>query len=226
MLERISHVHDLHSLDVKPRIDQINLKLLLDYYISYLLPYRFTYHLEDGSILHLDFNKENFCHLVGLQSIVNKTLKERAASKYRGMPGFNGVMNGIITFDDLKKKNKGGFNSVKSKLVNFHLIPKLLMSSTQVVYYTQPVNSINCALLIFDVYHNAYIHLGIDKIVEGTYVARTFLIEPITQKNSGTTFIDGQKGPIPIVKTLKMLRPDTQVAASTAITISESSDNY
>lgn len=210
MLNRISSVQDLHALTGKPRIDQINLKLLLDYYMAYLFPYQFTYCLEDASILHLDFNKENFCHLVGTESIVKKAIKDRAVhARYKGMSGFNGILNGEITFEDLKKKNKGGFNSVKSKLVNFHFIPKLLMSSTQFVYYTQPINNINCALLIFDVYQNAYIHLGIDKIEKGTYVARTFLIEPITPKNPGTTFIDGQKGPISIVETKKVLKTTT-----------------
>ncbi|MHA7583675.1 PBECR4 domain-containing protein [Paenibacillus vandeheii] len=226
MLERISSVQELHALTAKPRIDQINMKLILDYYLTYLFPYRFTYYLEDGSILHLDFNKENFCHLVGTESIVKKAIKDRAVhARYKGIQGFNRIMNGEITFEDLKKKNPGGFKSVKSKLVNFHFIPMLLLSSTQVVYYTRPINSINCALLIFDVYQNAYIHLGIDKIAEGTYVARTFLIEPITLKNPGTTFIDGQKGPIPIVRTIKTPKPDTYSATSNLST-SPPSDNH
>jgi hypothetical protein len=92
-------------------------------------------------------------------------------------------MNGEITFQTLIRISKGKFNGGKDKFVNFHLIPKLLTSSTQVVYYTKPVKKVNCALLIYDVINQAYIHLGIDKISEGTYIARTFLIEPITDVN-------------------------------------------
>lgn len=215
----IANVAALNALMTKPKIDEINLKLLQDYYKTYLNPYRYTYELADGFVINLDFEEQSFCHLVGLESIVEGSIKERELKNYRGNLGYQNIMNGTVDFADLKGKNKRKFKDNKSKFVFFYLIPRILNAPNKVVYYKTVVNKIRCDLLIFDVHENAYVHLGIDKVDGITYAPRTFLIEPITNTSTGTKFIDPQDAPIAVINTTRTLgngTPDaTEVAAPT-----------
>jgi hypothetical protein len=208
----------LAVLPTKPRINEINLKLLQDFYKTYLNPYRYTFELEDGFTIDLDFEEEAFCHLVAIESIMKGAIKERKLKDYRGAAGWDGVAKGTITFEHLKEKgNKKNFNNNKAKFVYFYLIPKVLSAANKAVYYKVEVNRIKCDLLIFDIQENAYIHLGLEKTDKGTFTPRTFLIETITYTNTGTKFIDPQPvDPVPIIKTTVTIRNPVPVAAAPA----------
>ena len=60
----------LYNLTLKPKINDISLKLLSEYYKKYLLPYQFRYVFNDGKTITLEFKEEYFCHLIGTESIV------------------------------------------------------------------------------------------------------------------------------------------------------------
>ncbi|MFX3639874.1 MAG: PBECR4 domain-containing protein [Candidatus Pristimantibacillus sp.] len=209
----------LAALTSKPRIDEINLQLLQDFYKTYLNPYRYSFELADGFTLDLDFEEEAFCHLVATESIMKGAIQERKLKNYRGALGWNGVSNGTITFDHLKEKgNKLNFKNNKAKFVYFHLIPKVLNAANKAVYYKVEVNRIKCELIIYDVQENAYIHLGLEKTDKGIYAPRTFLIETITSTNTGTKFIDPQPdNPIAIVRTTRTPRNPATTPAVLAV---------
>jgi len=94
---------DLKDLTIKPRINDITLKVLADYYKMFLIPFIYNYTLEDNGILknvNLRFNSENFCHLLGIEAIAKDSVPYKKRSEYKGKNGWNNVygnnQNGFI----------------------------------------------------------------------------------------------------------------------------------
>ena len=61
---------ELRTLSVKPKINDIDLNILRDYDRKFLNPFIYQYDIKDDSnpnSTQLRFDKENFCHLLGLE---------------------------------------------------------------------------------------------------------------------------------------------------------------
>ncbi|WP_066252173.1 hypothetical protein [Aeribacillus pallidus] len=117
---------ELYNCSENPRINMISLELLREYYETYLMPYKFEYTATDYSDktsnkinIDLRFDAENFCHLLGIESIVSKNVRKKDLYKYKGKCGFDNIKSGIIDFKFLKSINKKGFNDNN---VNYHFI--------------------------------------------------------------------------------------------------------
>ncbi|MCQ4086386.1 PBECR4 domain-containing protein [Saccharibacillus sp. JS10] len=193
----------LLALTSKPKIDEINLRLLQEFYAQYLNPKTYTYTLADENVIILKFEEDKFCHLVGVEQSVRGSVSPNVLNSYKGKNGWNRIKNEEITFAHLKATGgKAKFGDIKIKLVYFYLLPHILSSPNKVVYYNVVVNHINCEILIYDIQQNAYIHLGIEKGSDGIYFPRTFLIEKITASSSGTKFIVPQPEPVNVIKTV------------------------
>ena len=65
--------YELKNLREKPRINDLSLETLRQYYEYYLNPFIYHYNITytDGSQknLELRFDQENFCHLLGIESV-------------------------------------------------------------------------------------------------------------------------------------------------------------
>ncbi|MGG0825163.1 PBECR4 domain-containing protein [Paenibacillus turicensis] len=196
----------LFKLTSKPRIDQISLKLLQQYYEQYLEPYIFIFRLDNGETIHLEFHKKHLCHLLGIERIAKGSVKSKDLHKYSGIEGFRNIQNGIITKEHLKRLNKGKFNSAKDKLIFFYLLPSII-DSPQILldFVARDVHSlIQAKLLAYVSTEQAYVHLGIDQDhINMRFFPRTYLIERITQTSDGTKFIKDQS-PLKVVKTDKV----------------------
>jgi hypothetical protein len=79
-----------HKGDKKqnPFIDKISLKLLLDYYDTYLAPYEYTYELIDGETertIQLRLDPHRLCHLLGVETVTkakySRSFRKRAEYK-------------------------------------------------------------------------------------------------------------------------------------------------
>lgn len=190
---------ELHSAQNNPKINSISLELLREFYKVFLSPniYKFTF-TSDNKIheIELRFPIENFCHLVGLETIVRKNVPYSQLKQYKGLLGWENIKNEQITFKTLKNINKGRFNNGKSKMVFFYFLPQLLGSGCLLSFDQNKVDSttrVECRLLFYDVFQNAYVHLGIEKKGENNfYIPRTFLVEKVTKQNKGTKFIKDQ----------------------------------
>lgn len=188
---------DLYDLKQKPKINDISLNLLCEYYKKYLLPFEYRYTFEDTSrIVVLDFKKENFCHLLGIESVVKKSISKCEIYNYKGITGWNNIENSLLTFNELKRINKKKFNSVKAKYVYFYLIPKLIDKPFAVKYNKSKVNpstDIKCEVLFYNQVQNdnAIVHLGIGKEKDNCYYPRTFFVEK-TKKFSEDKYIRNQ----------------------------------
>ncbi|MFF3925489.1 PBECR4 domain-containing protein [Paenibacillus lactis] len=123
----------LSTLSTKPRIDQISLELLRQYYERNLEPNIFIFELDNGIIVNLDFNKEHLCHLLGIEKMARGAVKYKERYNYFGIAGYNNIRNGIITIQHLKDLNKGRFNFIKDKLIFFYLLPYIVDSPRNII---------------------------------------------------------------------------------------------
>lgn len=184
-------IEQLHGLDQKPKIDEINLKILLEYWTYYLQPFEMQYLLddEDSSLISLRFPSDRFAHLLGVETIAKKgRVKYSDLKQYRGQRAYDAILDETLTFESLKSLNKPAFKSVKDKYLYFYQIPYLVEEATEIINFSKTLDSlIQCELLIYNGMHGVYVHLGLEKEASGQfYIPRTFLIE----RNLGKKYID------------------------------------
>lgn len=177
---------DLRTLSIKPKINDIDLPILKDFYAMYLMPFIYTYTItseETNRQLQLRFDDIRLCHLLGLESIATGHVKYKDLCQYRGRNGWDNIEAGDLTFKHLKALNQQKFKSVKAKFVYFYLIPDLLENPLGVIFDKEKVNppvKIESEILFYSTYENAVIHLGIDKEDNGDfYYPRSFFVEKL-----------------------------------------------
>lgn len=177
---------ELRTLSIKPKINDIDLPILKDFYTMYLMPFIYTYTINNeksSQQLQLRFDNIRLCHLLGLESIATGQVKYKELSQYRGKNGWENIENGNLTFKHLKSLNQKKFRSVKAKFVYFYLIPDLLEKPLGVIFDKEKVNppvKIESEILFYSTYENAVIHLGIDKEEDDDfYYPRSFFVEKL-----------------------------------------------
>ncbi|KOP65918.1 hypothetical protein AMS62_12240 [Bacillus sp. FJAT-18019] len=198
----------LSNLSTKPKIDEISIELLRQYYERDLEPYIFIFELDNGIVVNLDFNKEHLCHLLGIEKMAKGTVRYKELYKYSGLAGYNNIQNGTITIQHLKALNKGRFNFIKDKLIFFYLLP-FIVDSPEILldFVTSNGKSlIEAKLLAYMTTEEAYVHLGIDEDDDSNwFFPKTYLIERINETSDGTKFIKG-KSPFKVIKAQKVSR--------------------
>lgn len=120
---------ELCGLLIKPKINDIDLDVLQDYYRKFLNPFIYQYDItenEKQSSIQLRFDEENFCHLLGIESIVKYSVSKKEIHHYKGQGGWDYIQNTGLCFNDLKRMNKSKFKSIKAKFVYFYLMPDIL----------------------------------------------------------------------------------------------------
>lgn len=120
---------ELKELTIKPKINDISLEVLREFYEIFLYPFIYTYTItqkNESKKIAVRFNQKNFCHLLGVETIAKREVKFSELHNYRGEEGWNNVKSGTIDIKHLKSLNKKKFLSVKAKYVYFYLIPSLL----------------------------------------------------------------------------------------------------
>ena len=72
---------------MKPRINDITLKVLADYYAFFLNPfiYKYTFKHNPEKSFEIWFDKENFCHLLGLETIAKYSVPFKKLHNYKDM---------------------------------------------------------------------------------------------------------------------------------------------
>ena len=177
---------ELRTLSIKPKINDIDLPILKDFYTMYLMPFIYTYTInneERSQQLQLRFDNIRLCHLLGLESIATGQVKYKELSQYRGKNGWENIENGNLTFKHLKSLYQKKFRSVKAKVVYFYLIPDLLEKPLGVIFDKEKVDppvKIESEILFYSTYENAVIHLGIDKEEDDNfYYPRSFFVEKL-----------------------------------------------
>ncbi|MGZ4121845.1 MAG: PBECR4 domain-containing protein [Tumebacillaceae bacterium] len=188
-------IHALRDLSKNPAINQISLKLLVEFFEYYLEPYRYLFTLEDGTTIQLDFDSHRLCHLLGLESVMKPT-PYHILKNYKGQLGYENIKSEAIDFKDLKNKRPKNFSNGKDKFVHFHLIPRLLEESNLLLEYDPGKvqgSRIQCKLLMYSLDESSYVHLGLELEDHGrSYYPRTFFKERITGTSDGLKHIKEQ----------------------------------
>lgn len=192
----------LFNATENPRINDLTLDLLREYYETYLNPYIYKFEIkEEGKdepqIIEMRFDQENFCHLLGIDKIVARTVNREFIGEYKAQLGWDNVVNKTITLDLLReKKTKKQFMSRKDKYVFFYLIPQLIESPKGVSYDIDKVDGdtrIDCEILFYDHLQSAYVHLGIKKDEGlGYFIPKTFFVERVTPNKDGKKYVENQ----------------------------------
>ena len=151
---------ELRNLQIKPRINDISLQTLADYYAMFLNPFIFRYSIKSNGgkdDIELRFDEANFCHLVGLETIARNAVPHREIYRYKGIDGWNSIYGNnadgfMIDIPRLKSLNKKKFLSMKAKLVYFYLLPELAAAPLSVRFRNEDVNpptKIDCEILFY-----------------------------------------------------------------------------
>ena len=176
---------ELKQLTIKPKINDISLEVLREFYEMFLYPFIYTYTITGkgpNKEVAIRFNAQNFCHLLGIETIAKKAIKNSELYNYRGEKGWNNIKNGVIDIKHLKILNKKKFLSVKAKYVYFYLIPSLLDNPLAVNYDKSKVMP------------PTNIHLGIEKEKDGKfYFPQTFFVEKLRTPSDKNIYIDEQE---------------------------------
>ena len=182
-------IDSLYKLTLSPKINDISLKLLKDYYEAYLSPYIFTYQTTDLSkniSFSVMLSPENFCHLLGIEKIHRFHVNKKYLYQYYGISGWNNIDTGIITFDSMKTLNPKGFNDNKYKYIYFYSLPRLLenplaIKFDPIIYKSNGINrrtNLSFDIVFYDVYDHAFVHLGLIKNeTTGYYVPQSLFVE-------------------------------------------------
>lgn len=190
---------ELCGLTVKPKINDIDLNVLQDYYRKFLNPFIYQYDItkdEKQSSIQLRFDEENFCHLLGIESIVKYSVSKNDIHNYKGQDGWDFIQDTGLCFNDLKRMNKSKFKSIKAKFVYFYLMPDIIEHPVAVNFENKnvdPPTKIDCDILFYTRNENAIVHLGIkEDETLGYYIPKTFFVEKMGE-DGADIYIDKQK---------------------------------
>lgn len=190
---------ELCGLTVKPKINDIDLNVLQDYHRKFLNPFIYQYDItkdEKQSSIQLRFDEENFCHLLGIESIVKYSVSKNDIHNYKGQDGWDFIQDTGLCFNDLKRMNKSKFKSIKAKFVYFYLMPDIIEHPVAVNFENKnvdPPTKIDCDILFYTRNENAIVHLGIkEDETLGYYIPKTFFAEKIGE-DGADIYIDKQK---------------------------------
>lgn len=178
---------ELLNLTRIPKISEISLKLLQEFYDIYICPNIYVFEMEDNNIIKLEFLDVNLCHLMGFQHIVPYKLNKF----YSGENGYMGIFNEEITIKKLRSINEQKFARDKDKILCFSYLYQLLRKC-KIIKFDRSKNhsKISCEFILHDSQYERRIHLGIEKDEKrDVYYPRTFFIE----RENGERFIINQE---------------------------------
>ncbi len=166
---------ELLNLTRLPKISEISLKLLQEFYDIYICPNIYVFQLENKSVIQLEFLDVNLCHLMGLQHIV----PYRSQKFYSGENGYMGIINGDITISKLRSIDAWKFSRDKDKILCFSYLYQLLRHCEIIRFNKVTANSkISCEFILYDTKYERRIHLGIEKDENREmYYPRSFMVE-------------------------------------------------
>ena len=173
----------LEALSVHPTETanhQITMSLLANYYEKFLNPTYYDVELSDGNTIRIDFHKENFCHLIGIDQIAEAHFKDPKHPKmfmHKGKGGFKRAKNKNLEFSYLKNLHQHQYDYEERKFHFFHFIHTMMDSGNLklVSYVSIPGSNLKCDFMFHDEFDNALLHLGVEKSTKGeNFFPKTF----------------------------------------------------
>lgn len=139
-------LEQLKTIEQTPDEGDISLKLLADFYETYISNRIYELGMEDGTILVFSTENKHFPHLIGLHKFVDKSKKHKNNllhynKQVKSQKGFDNIKNSRITLEDLKNvgiKSKT-YKNYKKRILNFPFSYQLLRKSMFLSYDKEKV---------------------------------------------------------------------------------------
>lgn len=185
----------LLDLEVPPKLTDITLKVLQEFYDSELTNRTYTYTLrqhkkKDTVTIKIRFFQENMPHLLAIQKIVPREIKYR----FEGRKGYESIRDSNITiekleaYDEQKPKADKELPKIEKRLTHFYLIPKLMEECSIVKFCSKNVKRGFCQLrsdfILYNEKLGVKLHLGvIDEQGTAYYVPETFIVSSLRERD-------------------------------------------
>lgn len=183
----------LKNLDKIPKLKDISLKLIQEFYFEYLTDKIYTYKLrahrsKDEFEIKIRFFTENLPHLLGIQKVaqINKRL-------YQGKSGYDRIVNETITIESLKaidaqrSERDRILPTIENRITCFHLIPKLMTECEMIKFSSKKVKgncNINSDLVLYKKELGVKLHLGaVNENNTTIYIPETFIVKSLRARD-------------------------------------------
>ena len=148
---------------------RLSTKVLQDFYMAEIEPNAYIFELENGDTINLIFNKENFCHLIGLSYF-----------GYNGMSGWNKLDSNpkkISNFSRLPNYQRQQY-----RILNFNKLANVLKNPNIYIYKASLRARLNYKSDYFAVINDGtrYYKLGIGTAPNSLNYGETFLVSQIS----------------------------------------------
>lgn len=177
-------VEDLINIQYIPKISEISLPLLVDFYEQYLCKRFFIFELEDGRKVKLFFkDASEILHISGVDHIYENMHMD-------GTRFVEGIQNNTIDFDMLENINRAAYTDYINRIRSVACIDTII-KNCEYLWFADgkiPGSRIKVKYLLLKGLDGKNIHLGIDTYKEGRpYYSKTLLV---TEGNSSSKYID------------------------------------
>lgn len=140
--------------------------------------FHYTFIQKGKRPFHADllFEKANFCHLLSIASIVDNVTHD--LDDYCGMRGWRNIQEGKITMRMLKALNPNDFAFYKNEYEMFDQLIETIHHPQAVLFDPKKVKNsrLKSDIILYGVYGNKTLHLGIDQDRDGTWFARSYFV--------------------------------------------------
>lgn len=160
--------NDLLSINSISNIKDVSLGLYKIFFDDILCKRLFIYSLEDGSEVKLAFQEPHLLHILGIQHILGRNYK---ATKFN-----DEIKSGIMTFEELEKRNNIVFNDFTDRFLNFSNLYHVITNCSMIYFdkktYEKNKSSNQSSLMDFSYIlykdlENKKIHAGLDTFNKG-----------------------------------------------------------
>lgn len=140
----------------------------------------------------LEFEPGNFCHLFSIGSMAKGAGLDPA--EFSGWKGWNNIRSGKITYAHLQKLNSKDFAFYAKEQQMFDELLAVLQNPQAVRYLPEkvPGSRLSADILLYGLFGEDVIHLGISKDRDGSWFARSYFVrETGKEKEYPTRYLHG-----------------------------------
>ncbi len=140
--------------------------------------FRYTFQEKGKSpfIARLEFDRSAFCHLFSIGSIVKGYTPDLDA--FSGMKGWRNIQEGKITLKMLRRINPDQMQYYANEYAMIEELIETVKDPSAVRFDARKVagSKLKSDILLYRVYGNRTIHVGISEDADGTWFARSFFV--------------------------------------------------
>lgn len=183
---------------ILPGMGNPTLQNLASRYEDELASKKFTYTFQEKGhkpfTAVVDFDRSAFCHLMSIGSIVKDVTPD--VDEFCGMKGWDNIQDGRITFKMLRQLNVSQFEYYFNEWQMIDQMIETINNPSAVLFDPAkvPGSRLKSDILLYGIYGNRTVHVGISKDDDGTWFARSYFVrENASDRAYPTKYIASMK---------------------------------